>query len=176
MGAGAGVGAEHSSGFDFRSCFGAGCGVVARDWISVMNISETGIYLIKQHEGCRLDAYQDSVGVWTIGYGSTRGVSAGDLITQDEVEARLRRDLETVEKCVNNSVLVSITQNQFDALCSFVFNLGCGALRNSTLLKKLNNGDDMGAGDEFLRWDHAGGRVLAGLSRRRAHERDLFIA
>ena len=140
-----------------------------------MKISDEGIGLIKRFEGCRLKAYQDSVGVWTIGFGSTRGVGAGDVITQEEADRRLLADLETVEKCINNSVAVELTQQQYDALCSFTFNLGCGALRGSTLLKKLNDGDDDGAAQEFARWNKAGGQVLAGLVSRRKAEHDLFI-
>ena len=140
-----------------------------------MKISEEGIGLIKRFEGCKLKSYQDSVGVYTIGYGSTRGVGEGDVITQEEAERRLLADLETVEKCINNSVAVELTQQQYDALCSFTFNLGCGALRGSTLLKKLNDGDDDGAAQEFARWNKAGGQVLAGLVSRRKAEHDLFI-
>ena len=140
-----------------------------------MKISEEGIGLIKRFEGCKLKSYQDSVGVYTIGYGSTRGVGEGDVITQEEAERRLLADLETVEKCINNSVAVELTQQQYDALCSFTFNLGCGALRGSTLLKKLNDGDDDGAAQEFSRWNKAGGQILAGLVSRRKAEHDLFI-
>jgi lysozyme len=81
-----------------------------------------------------------------------------------------------VEKCIANCVSVSLTQGQYDALCSFVFNLGCMALRNSTLLRKLNASDNLGAAEEFKKWDHAGGRVLAGLTIRRAKEAQLFLA
>lgn len=141
-----------------------------------MKISATGLELIKQHEGLRLAAYQDSVGVWTIGYGSTRGVTCAMEINQAEADERLRRDVETAEKCVNNSVSVDMSQGMFDALCSFVFNLGCRAFGNSKLLRKLNAGDDDGAAQEFLRWDHAGGKKLAGLTARRKHEQEVFLA
>lgn len=141
-----------------------------------MNISNDGLDLIKSHEGCRLNAYQDSVGVWTIGYGSIRGVMRGMSITDAEADDRLRQDAQIAEKCVNNSVTISLTQGAFDALCSFVFNLGCGALRNSTLLRKINDGDDNGAADEFGKWNHAGGKVLAGLTARREAEKELFLA
>jgi GH24 family phage-related lysozyme (muramidase) len=141
-----------------------------------MNISEEGIGLIKRFEGCRLESYQDSVGVWTIGYGSTRGVGPGQVITQDEADRRFLVDKETVEKCIANSVSAELTQGQYDALCSFVFNLGCRALGNSTLLRKLNDGDEEGAAQEFMRWNHAGGKVLKGLTDRRQAEHDLFIA
>lgn len=141
-----------------------------------MNISEAGIELIKSFESCRLDAYRDSVGVLTIGYGHIFGVYDGQHITEEEAERLLKVDLEMVEKCLANCVKVDITQSQYDALCSFTFNLGCGALRNSRLLLKLNDMDDEGAAFEFTRWDHAGGKVLAGLTRRRKAESELFSA
>lgn len=141
-----------------------------------VNISETGLDLIKRHEGLRLNAYQDSVGVWTVGYGSTKGVTEGMTITQEEADARLKTDVIAAEKCVNNCVAVPLSQNEFDALCSFAFNLGCGALRGSTLLRKLNDSDYDGASAEFKKWDHAGGKVLAGLTKRRADEAELFEA
>jgi lysozyme len=141
-----------------------------------MNISENGIALVKNSELCRLDSYQDPVGVWTVGYGHTGPeVKEGLHITQDAAEALLLSDLETVEKCIANSVSVNLTQGQHDALCSFVFNLGCSALRNSTLLRLLNAGDDIGAAEQFKRWDHAGGKVLAGLTKRREAEAEMFM-
>lgn len=144
-----------------------------------MNISELGTALIKDSEVLRLEAYPDpATGAepWTIGWGSTRGVVKGITITEQEAEERFRTDLETVEKCIANSVAVMLTQGQYDALCSFVFNLGCTALRNSTLLRKLNAGDDIGASEEFSRWNHANGIVLAGLTKRRASEAAMFLA
>jgi lysozyme len=141
-----------------------------------MKISEQGISLIKESEACRLDSYQDSIGIWTVGYGHTGPeVKEGLHITQDAAEALLLSDLETVEKCIANSVSVGLTQGQYDALCSFVFNLGCSALRNSTLLRLLNAGDDIGAAEQFKRWDHAGGKVLAGLTKRREAEAEMFM-
>jgi lysozyme len=140
-----------------------------------LQISENGLNLIKQSEALRLDAYQDSVGVWTIGYGHISGVKENDRITEEQADAFLKADLETVEKCIANCVSVSLTQGQYDALCSFVFNLGCMALRNSTLLRKLNSGDDVGASEEFQKWSHAGGKVLAGLVTRRAKEAEMFL-
>jgi lysozyme len=141
-----------------------------------MNISESGLALIKEHEGLRLDSYQDVVGVWTVGYGHTGAeVHEGLHITQDAANVLLLGDVETAEKCIQNCVAVTLTQSQFDALCSFVFNLGCTALRNSTLLRKLNAGDDVGAAEEFLRWNHAGGKIMAGLTKRRAEEMEMFL-
>lgn len=139
-----------------------------------MNTSETGLALISEFEGCRLEAYQDSVGIWTVGYGHIAGVKEGDICTQEEADEWLRTDVGTAERCVNNSVRVTLSQGQFDALVSFVFNLGCAALRNSTLLRKLNDGDDDGAAQQFMHWNHAGGQVVAGLTRRRQAEMELF--
>ncbi len=141
-----------------------------------MTLSDSGKQFIKSKEALRLESYQDAVGIWTVGFGHTGPeVKEGLSITQDAAEALLLSDLETVEKCIKNSVSVELTQGQFDALCSFVFNLGCMALRNSTLLRKLNSGDDVGASEEFLRWDHAQGKVLAGLTKRRSQESEMFL-
>lgn len=141
-----------------------------------MKISQAGIDLIKSFEGCRLSAYLDSVNVPTIGYGSTEGVSMGDTITQDEAESLLREDLIRFEACVNDYVTVDIDQNEYDALVSFAFNLGCGALKTSSLLRLLNAGNKEAAAQQFLRWDKAGGKVLAGLTRRRKAESERFLA
>jgi len=146
-----------------------------------MKISQAGLDLIKEFEGLRLDAYQDSVGVWTIGYGSTywpdgRRVKKGDrLANEAEAEQLLRDTVKTYEAGVNRVVKVHITQNQFDALVSFAFNLGVGALEKSTLVKKLNKIDVIPVANEFSRWTKAGGKELAGLRRRRAAERELFL-
>jgi lysozyme len=141
----------------------------------VTDISTNGLALIKRFEGCRLAAYQDSVGVWTIGYGHTHGVKSGMTITQEQADNYLRADANTAGADVSRLVKVDINQNQFDALTSFVFNLGAGALAGSTLLKKLNAHDVAGAGNEFLRWTHAGGEELPGLVKRRTAERALFL-
>lgn len=140
-----------------------------------MNISDAGIELIKKFEGCRLTAYLDSVGILTIGYGHTGSlVVKGLVISQAEADELLRTDVQIAERCIDAAVTVPLTQAEFDALCSFVFNLGCGAFKGSTLLKKLNASDYDGAGEEFKRWDKAGGEVLAGLTRRRFAEAELF--
>jgi lysozyme len=145
-----------------------------------MKISDAGIDLIREFEGCKLTAYPDPAtggDPWTIGYGHTGpDVFSGLKITEDEAISYLRRDLETAEKCVNGCVKVTLTQEQFDALCSFVLNVGCGNLRKSTLLVKINDGDDVGAAEEFLRWDRAAGKQMAGLTRRRNAERERFLA
>jgi lysozyme len=136
-----------------------------------MKISQKGIDLIKHFEGVKLNAYQDTVGVWTIGYGHTKGVHAGMTITGSEAENLLEQDLETFEAGVSNLVKVPINQDQYDALVSFAFNLGLGTLAGSTLLHKLNLKDYQGAAEEFGKWVHPGHQVLPGLvSRRKAEE------
>lgn len=141
-----------------------------------MQISDSGIMLIKNFEGLRLTAYQCSAHVWTIGYGHTAGVKPGDTITEGQAEQFLRDDLDQFEAAVYRLVNVTLSQHQFDALVSFTFNLGEGNLKNSTLLKKLNAGDYSGAAEEFPRWNRADGRVVEGLTCRRLAERDMFLA
>lgn len=146
-----------------------------------MQTSEKGIALIKEFEGCKLTAYQDSVGVWTIGYGWTQPVDgkpirAGMTIKQETAERLLKTGLVSYESDVSRLVKVGLTQGQFDALVSFTYNLGARSLSTSTLLRKLNAGDYAGASDEFLRWNKAGGKVLNGLTRRREAERALFLS
>jgi len=146
-----------------------------------MQTSEKGIALIKEFEGCKLTAYQDSVGVWTIGYGWTQPVDgkpirAGMTIKQQTAERLLKTGLVSYESDVSRLVKVGLTQGQFDALVSFTYNLSARSLSTSTLLRKLNAGDYAGAADEFLRWNKAGGKVLNGLARRREAERALFLS
>jgi len=140
-----------------------------------MRTSQAGIDLIKSFEGLQLAAYQDSVGVWTIGYGATRGITAGMSITLDQAERMLRNDISRFEPSLESLVKVSLTQNQWDVLMSFIYNLGAGNLASSTLLKLLNAGDYAGAADQFLRWNKAGPNVLVGLNARRVAERQLFL-
>lgn len=140
-----------------------------------MNVSDDGIDLIKQFEGCRLTAYLCPAGVWTIGYGHTGSVNKGDAIDEDEADILLRADLRRFERSVSKLVGVPLSQGQFDALVSFAFNLGGGALQRSTLRQKLNRGDYDGAAEQFMKWTRAGGRVLAGLVRRRQAEYELFM-
>ncbi|MBK0015169.1 MULTISPECIES: lysozyme [Kosakonia] len=147
----------------------------------MMRISDKGISLIKQFEGLRLTAYQDSVGVWTIGYGWTQPVDgkpirAGMTIKEETAERLLRTGLVGYESDVSKLVKVKLTQGQFDALVSFAYNLGARALSTSTLLQKLNAGDNASAADEFPRWNKAGGKALPGLTRRREAERALFLS
>jgi lysozyme len=137
--------------------------------------SSAGLDLTEQFEGCRLTAYQDQVGVWTIGYGHTGAdVKQGLTITQDQASILLASDLAWAVTCVNKSVTAAISQNQFDALVDFVFNLGCANFCQSTLLRKVNGGQFADAAKEFMRWNRAGGKVVAGLTRRRQAEADLF--
>ncbi len=141
---------------------------------------EKGLALIKQFEGLRLDAYICPAGVPTIGYGTTKvngqAVKVPSTITESQANDYLKSDVKTFEQAVNSAVTVPVTQNQFDALVSFTYNLGPGNLRSSTLLKKLNAKDYAGAADEFPKWNKSGGKELAGLTRRRNAERDLFLS
>ena len=145
----------------------------------IMNTGEKGLALIKQFEGLELEAYQCVAGVWTIGYGHTRTAQPGMRITESEAEELLREDLEVKEEAVRDLITVPLNQNEFDALASFVYNIGAGNFRRSTLRRKLNAGDRAGAADEFLRWNKArvNGElmVMRGLARRRAAERELFL-
>ena len=141
-----------------------------------MDISQNGINLIKNFEGLRLEAYQCSSGVWTIGYGHTGSdVYKGRKITLNEAETLLKQDLAVHCNNVSSLVKVKLNQNQFDALVSFEFNIGYGAFALSTLLKLLNAGDYTGAANQFDRWVYAGGKVLAGLEKRRKKEKELFL-
>jgi lysozyme len=140
-----------------------------------MKTSSTGRALIRNAEGDKLTAYYCPAGVLTIGVGHTGpDVKPGMKITQAQSDALLSADLAKFEKAVMNAVKVPLTQNQFDALVSFTYNLGEGNLRSSTLLKRVNAGDMAGAAAEFAKWNKAGGKVLAGLTKRRAAEAALF--
>ena len=139
-----------------------------------MNIGQKGIDLIKHFEGCELNAYKCPAGVWTIGYGHIKGVSEGMSITQEQAEQMLLDELKEYENYINELVVVDLSQNQFDALVSWVYNLGPANLKSSTLLKVLNSGDYAGVPDQIERWNKAGGKVLEGLIRRRQAESSLF--
>ncbi|CAK9889218.1 lysozyme [Pseudomonas fluorescens] len=140
-----------------------------------MRTTQRGLGLIKSFEGLRLQSYQDAVGVWTIGYGTTRGIKAGMSITKDQAERMLANDVQRFEAEVERLVKVPLTSNQRDALISFTYNLGAANLESSTLLRLLNRGDYAGAAEQFPRWNKAGGKVLPGLVRRREAERTLFL-
>ena len=139
-----------------------------------MKTSNTGIELIKVFEGCELEAYHCAAGVPTIGYGHIKGVSMGDTVTLEQAEEMLVEELNEYEGYINNMVTVPLQQNQFDAMVSWVYNLGGGNLKASTLLKVVNSGDFNGVPEQIMRWNKAGGKVLEGLTRRRQAEADLF--
>lgn len=139
-------------------------------------MSETGLTVLKHYEGCELQAYQDSVGVWTIGYGDTENVLPGMVITRQEAEDRLERRLaRDFEPGVRAAITVGMRQEQFDAMVCLAYNIGVGAFTGSTLVKLFNAGDIALAADQFPRWDKAAGKSLKGLRRRRAAERALFL-
>jgi lysozyme len=150
-------------------------------------LSEHGIAIIKKFEGLRLKAYRDVAGVWTIGYGSTlyhdgKAVRPGDkLVEETQADALFHNTLKWYIDAVNQQVNVSLNQNQFDALVSFTYNLGIGALQKSTLLRKLNASDYLAAADQFLLWNkitdpHSGKKVICNtLTVRRKQERELFL-
>ena len=142
-----------------------------------MKISQQGIDLIKRFEGFRSRPYQDSVGVWTIGYGSTRGVTANmQEITEAEGERMLRGAVAVDEKHLALFLPTTLAQDQYDAICSFVYNLGVAAFRNSTLFRVIaaTPGDSARITAEFGRWVYAGGKKLDGLVARRAAEAELY--
>ena len=139
-----------------------------------MQISKEGLSLIKKFEGCELEAYKCAAGVWTIGYGSTNDVKEGMEISQERADMLLLEDVEVFEESINKLVEVPLEQNQFDALVSWTFNLGSTNLKNSTLLKVLNDKDYEGVPAQIKRWNKAGGEVLQGLVRRREAEALLF--
>lgn len=139
-----------------------------------MQYSKQGAALTEQFESCRLEAYQDSVGVWTIGWGHTAGVEEGMTCTQAQADQWLFDDVAFAVDAVNRLVRIALTQEEFDALVDFVFNLGAGNFEHSTLLADLNANNIQDAIGEFDKWDMAGGNVLAGLLRRRDAEKALF--
>lgn len=149
-----------------------GAGALA--FAATMVPSQSGLDKIKQYEGTRTTAYLDSVNVPTICTGSTRGVFIGQTATLAQCEHLLMQDATYAGKGVARHVRVKLSQGQYDALVSFVFNLGETQFRKSTLLRKLNAGDCFGAAKEFDRWVYAGGRKLRGLVVRRAAERSTF--
>jgi lysozyme len=140
-----------------------------------MRINQQGIELIKEFEGLRLKSYKDAVGIWTIGYGSTGKDIGPNLIwTEQQCLDRLRHNVEEFERAIERLVTVNLTENQFSALVCFVYNVGAGNFKSSTMLKLINKSDFAGAAIQFLRWNKAGGKVLDGLTRRRQAEKDLF--
>lgn len=145
-----------------------------------MEISTNGINLIKKFEGFEEKAYQDVIGIWTIGFGTIQyangtKVRQGDTITEEGAEAELKHYIDTqIIPTLESVVTVELTQNQIDALASFIYNLGAGAFKKSTLLKLINAGKFADAALEFQKWNRAGGKVVSGLTRRRNAEMVLF--
>ncbi|MDA8327509.1 MAG: lysozyme [Betaproteobacteria bacterium] len=143
---------------------------------SLMTYSKAGLTLTERFEGCRLTAYPDTGGVWTIGYGHTYGVHEGMTCTQDQAQAWLIEDTRSATDAVNHLVSIPLKQSEFDALVDFVFNLGVGAFARSTMLKDINAGNLAAAALQFPLWDRDAGRVLAGLLHRRLAEDAEFNA
>ncbi|WP_032810653.1 lysozyme [Acinetobacter vivianii] len=142
--------------------------------------SPVGVNLITSFENLKLSAYLCPAKVWTIGFGTTvysngNRVKQGDKCTESQAKAYFAYDLNRFERAINGSVTVPLTQNQFDALVSLTYNIGENAFKGSTLLKKLNARDYIGAADQFLVWNKSNGQVLNGLVRRRKAERELFL-
>lgn len=143
--------------------------------MELMKTSDNGIKLIKEFEGCKLYAYRDSVGIPTVGYGHTKNVKMGMSITQAQAEQFLREDIEPIER-VLNAMNINFKQQQFDALVSWAFNLGTGALKSSTMYKYIiARRPDLDITDQLVKWHNAGGKPLLGLMRRRCAEANLFI-
>ena len=140
----------------------------------IMNTSTEGLALIKKFEGLELEAYKCAAGVWTIGYGHTKDVSEGDSWTEQEANDALKEELVEFEGYINDLVTCPLSQNQYDALVSWVYNLGPANLKASTLLKRLNASDYDDVPAQLKRWNKAGGKVLEGLIRRREAEALLF--
>lgn len=147
-------------------------------------LSVKSLELLKQLEGCRLKAYQDSAKIWTIGYGHTHNVKAGMKITQQQADVFLKQDVAKFEQGINQTLRelgTTVTQKQFDALVIFSFNVGLRAFQKSTMAKKLYLMDNKdyesvnAVADQFPRWNKAGGKVIPGLVKRRAQERLLFL-
>ena len=140
-------------------------------------IGVEGLSLIKRFEGLYLVSYKCDAGVWTVGYGSTRDVHEGMIITEEQADKRLRFDVLTAGNCVNALPVIDLlNQNQFDALVSFVFNLGCGNFKRSNLRKRvIANPADRAIRKEFEKWIYAGGKKLNGLIKRRNEEADLYF-
>ena len=144
-----------------------------------MNYSKNGLHLTENFEGLRLTAYPDPAthgDPWTIGYGHTGAeVHQGMTITQEQAEEFLMQDVQKAVQTVNSKVHTDLTQNEFESLVDFVFNVGAGNFAGSTLLRKINAGDMEGAALEFEKWTHADGKVMAGLIKRRHAEAVLFL-
>lgn len=141
-----------------------------KDWLDM------AVEAVAGFEGLRTEAYLDAVGVPTIGYGHTKGVKMGDTLTKEECKALLVDELEEFGQQVSDAVKVTLSPEERAGYTSFAYNVGIGAFRKSTLLRKLNTGDRVGAADELPRWVYAGGKKLNGLINRRAKERALCLS
>ena len=142
-----------------------------------MQYSKKGEELTEAFEGCRLTSYQDIKGIWTIGVGHTGPeVVEGLVWTQNQADSQLIADLIRAEHAVNTLVTVPLSQGEYDSLVDFCYNAGTGAFASSTMLKLLNSGDYTDAANEFEKWDHASGKVVAGLLRRRLAEKEEFLS
>ena len=145
-----------------------------------MELSQKGKDLIMQFEGCKLTAYQDSVGIWTIGYGNIYyennvAVKKGDIITHNRAIELFNLIVKRFEVDVDLLVTSNVNQNQFDAMVSLAYNIGIGNFKSSSLLKMVNNGPSNTAIYlQFLRWNKAKGEVIPGLTRRRIAESNLY--
>lgn len=140
-----------------------------------MKIGPRGLAMIKRFEGCKLQAYQDSVGVWTIGYGSTLGVKQGDRISEQQADTLLQADLARFENGVAKYLTREVRESQADAMISLAFNVGLGNFKDSTLLKLTNQNSPLQAAQQFVKWANAGGKPLLGLLRRRFAEGQLYL-
>ena len=145
-----------------------------------MRLSQNGVNFIKSHEALRLKAYQDSKGVWTIGWGHTKNVHPGDVITREQAEQFIRDDFAWVARTLNADLVTGrdkplVTQNEFDALCSLVFNIGSDAYLESTVRRKIKQGDKMAAARAFKMWVYSEHKFIQGLANRRADEVRLFL-
>lgn len=139
-------------------------------------LTTTGLNLITQHEGLRLQSYQDAGGVWTIGYGHTGAdVAPNQTITNLQALQYLQADLKSTEAALDTLITAPVNANQYAALVSLAYNIGIGNFAKSTLLKKLNQGNYSAAAQEFLKWDHVDGQVLLGLRTRRLAEQAIFV-
>lgn len=145
-----------------------------------MELGNNGWKLIQRFEGCKLDSYQDVVGIWTIGWGSTfyadgTPVKEGETITQDEADKLFKLTLVSYVKCVTKALKTKVSQNQFDAMVSLCYNIGCGNFKKSSVLSKTNaNPNDATITNSFLLWNKASGKVVKGLTNRRTAEAELF--
>lgn len=143
--------------------------------MTLMKISQKGIDLIKKFEGCKLQAYLCPAGVWTIGVGHTKGVKKGMVITQQQAEMFLKDDITPIEGALNY-LGINFTQGQFDALCSWIFNIGMGSFNTSTMRKYIiAKKSDLEITDQMIKWHNAGGKPLLGLKKRRCEEANMFL-